>query len=179
MKVTHHRGFPIIGWISRLMVAWLTICGLAVVPGCLAGAGDQQLVHLYFADASKPFLVGETRYMVPSGDAQAFGRQVVAALINGPAGDNLATIPDGTRLRTFFLLGEGTAVVDFSDQLRLGHSGSCRQEQLTLFSIVNTLVLNLPEIERVKILIEGTETTTLTGHLPLQHPLTADLLLTR
>lgn len=176
MNVNRRDGFLIIRWLA---FAWLTIFVLAMVPGCLAAAGEQQRVHLYFADAAKPFLVGETRLMVPSRDMQTFGRQLVTELINGPAGENLATIPKGTRLRTFFVLDEGTAVVDFSAQLRRAHPGSCRQELLTLFSVVNTLVLNLPKIERVKILIEGTETKTLNGHLPLDYPLTADLLLTR
>ena len=171
--------FLIAGWISRVAVAWLTISGLAIAPGCFAGADEQQPVHLYFDDAAKPFLVGETRLMTPSRDAQTFGRQVVTELINGPADEHLATIPEGTRLRTFFVLGDGTAVVDFSAHLRDEQSGSCRQEQLTLFSVVNSLVLNIPEIDRVKILVEGAETKTLKGHLPLEHSLTADLLLTR
>jgi spore germination protein GerM len=179
MNLNQRRDFLIIKWVSRVAVAWLTISGLAIGSGCLAGAGEQQPVHLYFADAAKPFLVGETRFMVPSRDAQTFGRQVVTELINGPADENLATLPEGTRLRTFFVLGDGTAVVDFSAHLRDEPPGSCRQEQLTLFSVVNSLVLNVPGIDRVKILVEGAETTTLSGHLPLEHPLTADLLLTR
>ena len=77
------------------------------------------------------------------------------------------------------MLGDGTAVVDFSAHLRKNHTGSCRMEQLTLFSIVNSLILNVSEIDQVKILIDGTEVETLTGHLPLEFPLTADMLLTR
>ena len=99
--------------------------------------------------------------------------------MRGPTGGYLATIPTGTQLRAFFILGDGTAVVDFSNHIRENHPGSCRQEQLTLFSVVNSLVLNVTEIDRVKILVDGTETQTLTGHLALEHPLTADLLLTR
>jgi hypothetical protein len=76
-------------------------------------------------------------------------------------------------------LEDGTAVVDFSIHFRKNHPGSCRQEQLTLFSVVNSLVLNVPEIDRVKILIDGAESETLTGHVALEFPLTADMLLTR
>jgi hypothetical protein len=56
-------------------------------------------------------------------------------------------------------LSDGTAVVDFSTQLRENHPGSCRREQLTLFSVVNSLILNVSEIDRVKILIDGAEIT--------------------
>jgi len=165
-------------------VGWLAIAGLAVnvainVPDCVAGEGDTQLVHLYFADAKRPFLIAESRVMIDPGDPTAFCRQLVLELINGSARGNLATIPEGTQLRSFFLLGDGTAVVDFSTHLRENHSGSCRLEQLTLFSVVNSLILNVSEIDRVKILIDGAEAPTLTGHLPLEFPLTADMLLTR
>ncbi len=163
---------------------WLLIAGLVVhvagrLPDCLAEKGESQVVHLYFGDADRPFLVAEARVMVAPDDPAAFGRQLLAALIGGPAGGNLATIPAGTRLRAFFLSAEGTAVVDFSTEFRENHPGTCRQEQLTLFSVVNSLILNVPEIDRVKILIDGAEAQTLTGHLPLEFPLTADMLLTR
>lgn len=173
------------GWKSALRcVGWLAIAGLvvhvaAMVPGCLAGEGDKQVVHLYFADAKQPFLVAEARVMVDPGDPMALGRQLVVELINGSTRKNLATIPTGTQLRSFFLLDDGTAVVDFSAQFRENHPGSCRREQLTIFSVVNSLVLNVAEIDRVKILIDGAEARTLTGHLPLEFPLTADMLLTR
>ncbi len=165
-------------------IGWLLIAGLGfhvgvMVPDGGAVEGEQQVVHLYFADVKRPFLVAEARVMVNPGDPMAFGRQLVAELINGPAGGNLATLPAGTQLRSFFILGDGTAVVDFSTHLRENHSGSCRLEQLTLFSVVNSLTLNVSEINRVKILIDGAETQTLTGHMPLEFPLTADMLLTR
>jgi hypothetical protein len=50
---------------------------------------------------------------------------------------------------------------------------------LTIYSLVNTLVLNLPEIDRIKILINGREATTLGGHVDLQFPFNANMLLIR
>jgi spore germination protein GerM len=173
------------GCITALRIAgWLAIAGLVVhgggmLPSCSAGEGDKQVVHLYFADGKRPFLIAEARVMVNPGEPLAFSRQLVSELINGPARGNLATIPNETRLRSFFLLGDGTAVVDFSRHLRENHPGSCRLEQLTLFSIVNSLILNVSEVDKVKILIDGAEVQTLTGHLSLEYPLTADMLLTR
>ncbi len=176
----HHGGVKaILRWFAWLVAAGLAVHAAAWVPHGLAGEDATQVVHLYFADANKPFLAAESRVMVNSGDPVAFGRQLVLELISGPAGAHLATIAKATQLRSFFLLGDGTAVVDFSIHFRENHPGSCRQEQLTLFSVVNTLILNVPEIDQVKILIDGIETQTLAGHLPLEFPLTADLLLTR
>ena len=165
-------------------VGWLVIAGLAVnvtlmIPDSVAGETDKQEVHLYFTDAKQPFLIAETRVMVNPGDPAAFSRQLIEELINGSVRGNLATIPKGTQLRSFFLPGDGMAVVDFSTHFRENHPGSCRLEQLTLFSVVNSLILNVSEIDRVKILIDGAEAQTLAGHLPLEFPLTADMLLTR
>ena len=177
MKPTPKGASVFLRWLGRLTIAGLVIL---VLPALAAAEGNKQVVHLYFADAAKPFLVGEERVMVHPGDPSRFGRQLVAELINGPAaGGKLDTIPRETRLRAFFLLEDGTAVVDFSSHLRDNHPGGCRREQLTLFSLVNSLVLNAPVIERVKILIAGAEHETLAGHVPIEFPLTADMLLTR
>jgi spore germination protein GerM len=162
-----------------LVVAGVVLHGLGMVPDCTAGQSDKQVVHLYFADAKRPVLIAETRMMVHPGEPVEFSRQLVLELIKGSARGNLPTIPEETRLRSFFLLGDGTAVVDFSAQLLENHPGSCRLEQMTLFSIVNSLILNVSEVDQVKILIDGAEVQALTGHLALGFPLTADMLLTR
>jgi len=171
-------------WNQRLNGHWLTvlclgICLSSLTSACFAQEGAKLVAHLYFADARSPFLVAEARVMVSPGDPVALGRRLMAELINGPSEGNDPTIPAGTRLRSFFLLDEGTAVVDFSAQFRENHPGSCRMEQLTLFSVVNSLILNVSEIKRVQILIDGAEAQTLAGHLALAFPLTADMLLTR
>lgn len=169
-------GWRRFGWMIVAAAAFHLTAG---APTCLGGEGEKTAVNLYFADARDPVLIAETRLMVDPGDPIAFGRMLVAELISGSAQGNLPTIPPGTRLLAFFLLDDGTAVVDFSKEFRENHPGSCRLEQLTLFSVVNSLALNVPEIERVQILIAGTEAQTLAGHLPLEFPLTADMLLTR
>jgi spore germination protein GerM len=170
-----------IGWrrigLSLLIAAAIQLAILA--PACMAKAGRQEVVQLYFADARKPFLTAEERVMVRPDDPTAFGRLLVGELLKGSALGNLAVIPKETKLNAFFMLDDGTAIVDFSAQLRENHPGGCRLEQLTLFSIVNTLALNVPEIDRVRILIDGTEARPLTGHLSLEFPFTPDMLLTR
>jgi spore germination protein GerM len=165
--------------VGCLLLLCLVIHFTAVLPACVADEGEKMVVHLYFADARNPFLVAETRVIVDPGGSTALGRQIVEELIAGSTEGKLPTVPTGTKLRSFFVLDDGTAAVDFTPALRENHPGGCRLEQLTLFSIVNSLVLNVPEISRVKILIDGAETQTLTGHLALEFPLTADMLLTR
>ena len=163
----------------RLTICWLTLSFALQVPGCFAEEENENIVHLYFADSDTPYLIAETRVIAGNSAPMAKGRWVIEELIKGPSQGGLPTLPAGTRLRAFYLLDDGTAVVDFGPQISTKHPGGCRMEQLTLFSVVNSLILNVPEIRRVKILIDGAEAQTLAGHLALAFPLTADMLLTR
>ena len=163
---------------------WVAVTGALFLFGASVASfsfetGNKQVVHLYFADRTQPFLVTETRVLVHGDDPASFGKQLVEELLKGSTNDNMATIPEGKALRSFFFLEDGTAVVDFTEPVRNRHPGSCRMEQLTLFSVVNSIVLNVPEIERVKFLVAGEEIPTLAGCVTLDSPLTADMLLTR
>jgi hypothetical protein len=44
---------------------------------------------------------------------------------------------------------------------------------------VNSLILNIPEIETVRILVEGKEEATLAGHVDLRFPFQANMLFVR
>ena len=74
---------------------------------------------------------------------------------------------------------EGICYVDLSAQFKENHPGGVQSELLTLYSLVNSLILNIPEIQAVKILIDGYETMTLAGHIDLQEPVKANMLLIR
>ena len=58
------------------------------------------------------------------------------------------------------------------------HPGGVLNELATVYSIVNSLTYNLPEIKEVKILIGGIEKETLAGHCVLLLPLQMDLSIT-
>jgi len=45
------------------------------------------------------------------------------------------------------------------------------QELLTVYGLVNTLLVNLPTMAEVQILVEGREADTLAGHVDLRRPL--------
>ena len=72
----------------------------------------------------------------------------------------------------------GVAYVDLEPAAQ-GYPGGARSELLAVFSIVNSLVLNVPQIERVRLLVRGAEQDTLAGHVALPEPLAADMLLVR
>ncbi|HHV61416.1 MAG TPA: hypothetical protein GXX51_02085 [Firmicutes bacterium] len=100
---------------------------------------------------------------------------IVRELISGPAGESVLspTIPKGTSLRDLWITPDGVAHVDFSSGLSKNHWGGSRSEELTVYSIVNSLT-ELPDIKKVQILIEGRKGSTIAGHIILDTPLGRD-----
>lgn len=135
-------------------------------------------LYLYFADRTDRFLHAEQRVAERSRDAAAFGRAIVQKLIKGPHGDLLPTLPADTALRAFFIYGH-RAVVDLASTLRERFPGGSRTELLAVFSIVNSLVFNINQVDTVTLLIDGSEALTLAGHIDLSRPFAADMLLVR
>ena len=147
--------------------------------GAQPGRNGKIVLHLYFADQEGAFLTAEDRVVHQVEGVQALGALMVEALIEGPRTALLSTLPPGTSLRAFHLLENGTAYVDLSKEARENHPGGARTELMSIYSLVNTIVLNMPAVEAVKILIDGQEETTLAGHIDLKQPLEANMLLIR
>lgn len=134
-------------------------------------------VRMFFPARSNDLLL-RTRDMTifdsPSPESRA--RQILEHLLEG-AGDPLlfGRLPDGTRINHIFISADGIAYVDFNSALAENHPGGALPEQATVYAIVNSLAYNLPEIERVKILVGGIEKETLAGHTLLILPIEPDL----
>lgn len=127
-------------------------------------------VDLYFADSDGRRLSIERREVTGENLEDLFGR-VIEELLRGPSeGTRLRTLPEAARVRTIFFR-EGTAWVDLDGAARDEHPGGTWTEVLAVYSIVNTLVENFTEVERVQILIDGSESDTLAGHVDISVPL--------
>ena len=136
-------------------------------------------IHLYFATRDNAYLTAEQRGFVQPAGTVKLGELIIETLINGPRKELMPTLPAETVLKALYVGSDGTAYVDFSENLRRHHPGGAQLERLTIFSIVNSLILNIPEISAVKILIGGKESQTLAGHIDLRFPLKANMLLIR
>ncbi len=137
-------------------------------------------VHLYFGAKDNSFLIAEERGVPCSDNILLFGGAIIDELIQGPADSRLMrTVPEDVFLRAFYVTKDQTAFVDLSVELKENHPGGVKSELFTIYSIVNSLILNIPEITSVKILIKGVETLTLAGHVSLEAPFKADMLLIR
>ncbi|MGD1974735.1 MAG: GerMN domain-containing protein [Desulfobacterales bacterium] len=139
----------------------------------------KSVVHLYFADRNNYYLMSEQRVVSHSGDLIDHARSIVEALIKGPQKSLARTIAVGTELRAIYIIPAGVCFVDLSRAVAKDHPGGCHSELLTIYSVVNSLILNIPEIKYVKLLIGGKEAHTLAGHIDLEFPLEADIMLIR
>jgi spore germination protein GerM len=130
-------------------------------------------IVLLFPSPDDDLLHAERRTVVTIRSPEDRAIQVLEELFRGPSPGLLAAVPDGVRVRQVFLLPDGTAYIDLStDVTRLG--GGSRAELQTVYAIVDTLTLNVPEIARVGILVEGDPRETLAGHVHIGNPIEPD-----
>jgi spore germination protein GerM len=140
---------------------------------------DKSVVHLYFSDKTHSFLTAEERSLFHSENSGEFAKIIIEALIDGPSKELMRTIPAETKIRALYVTRDGTAYVDMSNTVTDAHPGGIKSELFTIYSIVNSLILNIPEIDAVKILVGGREAMTLAGHIDLGFPFKANMLLIR
>ena len=147
-------------------------------PGA-AGKMNQVEAYLYFASSDGSYLSSERRHILHPGDSAGFGERIVQELLKGPQGNLNRTIPDQASLLAFYISDDGIAYVDFSPEIKELYPGGSHSEYLTIYSIVNTIVYNVPDIKAVKILVSGNESTTLAGHIGIGSPIKADMVMVR
>jgi hypothetical protein len=134
---------------------------------------EKAKVDLFFAD-DQNYLRAEQRTVPHPPDPAVFGRVIIESLISGPRGELVRTIPEKTALKAFYVAKDGASYADFTEAISKNHPGGSSSELVTIYSIVNSVVMNIPEIKSVKILIEGKESGTLAGHIDLGSPFSAD-----
>ena len=149
------------------------------LPLKIAQTPGKRMVHLYFGDGNGRYLVAEQRIMDQPADDVAFGRRLVEALIQGPQKGGSRTLPPDALLNAIYVTSGGTAFLDFGLDSFADHPGGVSAELLSIYSIVNTLVMNVDSIRSVKFLIGGREAATLAGHVDLQDLFEADMLWVR
>ena len=131
--------------------------------------------HLYFSDADHRYLTSEVRPLALPDSVVLRARKIIDALIQGPEGPLTPTVPPGTKLLALQITPDGIAYLDFNRAITENHPGGTLSELLTIFSVVNTLAVNIPEIQAVKILVGGREAETLAGHIDIRFPFRPDM----
>jgi len=78
-------------------------------------------------------------------------------------------LPQGSDVRSVYLVDPGLAVIDVNAAFADGHRSGVLSEELTVASLIQPLSANIPGVLRVKILVEGKERQTLAGHADLSN----------
>jgi spore germination protein GerM len=128
---------------------------------------------LFFASTDGQGLVREGREVeIPEGVEEGV-ESVLAELISGPLGSLAPTVPANTRVLRVHVNGV-VAKIDFGHELPDGVPSGSSAEMTAVYSIVDTVTTNFPQIKSVQFLIEGAAVENLKGHLDLSTPLPPD-----
>jgi len=182
-----HRAVLVVGSgvITALAFGWFLFVKL---PDMVGGGGDAANGPAGEAGAEpEPTISGRLFYVAPDGaeliaverpvplaeDTAEQARLLLEQQLLPPPAPLATAVPVGTTLRALYMTDRGEAYVDLSADVR-NASGS-REELLAVYTIVNALTVNLPAIESVQILVEGSEVDTLAGHIDLRNPLRQNL----
>lgn len=131
-------------------------------------------VVVYFPSAGSNDLTGESRTIIYTASPVDRAKQILVALARGPQGrGGLPALPEGTIVRQVYFLDHGELWVDFSNPLLAGTPKGSSGELLTVYAIVNSLAINLKEVRKVGLLVDGQPLDTLGGHIDLRRALPA------
>jgi len=143
----------------------------AAVP---AGPQTTFAVDLYFPVETG--LRPERRNLTGSDTPKDRIRKIVQALLAGPGAAGLVRpLPPGVEVGAVELTPEGVAYLD----LRWAEHddpppGGSDAEMQAVYSLVDSIALNVPEARRVVLLWNGTQRVTFSGHLDTSRPLSPD-----
>jgi hypothetical protein len=142
-------------------------------PAFAAPAGEGTMLLFPGVDGQ---LHREVRDMELDGDVLARATQVVGALLEGPRTEGLLPLlPAGTELLQVIPGAPGVVYLDLrapNDPQAMA-MGS-RQELVTVYGLVDSLVLNVPGLSAVGFLWSGTQALSFAGHVDTTVPLAAD-----
>lgn len=143
----------------------------AVTPGGLGAEARQTVrVTLFFPGAEDAKLRPEERDIPRPSGPSAFLKALFGELARGPAQAGLGgVVPQQIRLRSAFLLPEGQVVLDLGVDASLAVGSD--EEMTVVAALVDTVLQNVADTTRVRILINGEPAETLGGHVDLTRPL--------
>jgi hypothetical protein len=137
--------------------------------------GPTTSVKLYFAGHDRQ-LHSEQREIPVQKDLVTHLGRVVEELLAGPVSEDfLPALPPGMTASWVHINEAGVVYVDlqFAGEGPFPAWGS-RHEMLAVFSVVNSLFANTPEITSVVLLRDGQQEPTFAGHLDTSRPLHAN-----
>jgi len=134
----------------------------------LPASGPTETVTLYVADDAAGELRARSAQIPLPGGRQQRAEELLRALLRIYQQPGAAhPLSPASDIRSIFLVDPGAAVIDLNAAFADQHRSGILSEQLTVNSLVETLAINVPGIQRVNILVEGKPRDTLAGHADL------------
>ena len=126
-------------------------------------------VTVFFPGKEDEKLHTEERDIPKPVGASAYLKALFAELQRGPTREGLvAALPPKLQLRNAFLLNDGVAILDLSlDSPSFGST----EEVTIVAALVDTVLQNVADTTRVRLLVNGEPAETLGGHVDLTRPL--------
>ncbi|MGA9355556.1 MAG: GerMN domain-containing protein [Terriglobales bacterium] len=138
------------------------------LPVAPPATGPTETVTLYVAnDVFGTLRAQSAQIPLPSGRQQRAEELLRALLRIYQQPDAAHPLSPASDIRSIYLVDPGAAVIDLNAAFADGHRSGILTEQLTVNSLVETLAVNVPGIQRVRILVEGKARDTLAGHADL------------
>jgi hypothetical protein len=138
------------------------------LPVAPPASGPTESVTLYVADDAAGILRPRSVQIPLFGGRQQRAEELLRTLLRlyqqPGAAHPMAPAAD---IRSIYLIDPGAAVIDLNAAFADQHRSGILSEQLTVNSLVETLAVNVPGIQRVNILVGGQSRDTLAGHADL------------
>lgn len=139
-----------------------------IAPPVSTTTDVQSSAQIFWISATQPDHLAPVSVQLPlSSDPAERAKQLLNELIANPPTPAQRTLPQAVTVLDFYVLADGTAIADFSDEISSEMPSGILSEWLAVTSITQTLAANEPSITRLKILVHGQETETLAGHIDL------------
>ncbi|MEN6422914.1 MAG: GerMN domain-containing protein [Smithella sp.] len=136
---------------------------------------EKQIAKIYFSDQQELFLRSEKRYVIKEKDSALQAMEIAKALLDGSKNGLVDTFPKNVTVKDVEVTKDGVALVSFSKNLVKSYEGGSASEMATIYSLTNSITQNIPDIKKVKILIEGKEMPSIKGHISTRKAFSPDL----
>ncbi|MFL6293633.1 MAG: GerMN domain-containing protein [Thermoanaerobaculia bacterium] len=160
-------------------LTWWLLAGRSGQPGTKeraeeAGGPVAPVQFILYFPANEGRLAGERRELQVTESPRDRSRKIVQGLLAGPKAQNLyRPFPQGVRLGSVLLVDD----VLYLDMIWDGHpeppSSGATEEIQRIYSVIDSICLNVPQVQRVVLLWNGFQRLTF-GHLDLSQPMPAD-----
>jgi hypothetical protein len=130
--------------------------------------GPEEKIPVFVAYDDEGVIREESESVPLSNEPIERSREVLRTLVNRylekPSPHPLGA---GSEVKDVYIVNRDLAVVDISSDFANRHRSGVLVESRTIASMIETLAANVPQITKVKIMVDGKERDTLSGHADL------------